>query len=171
MHLRRQTHTLSLLFEYNYWARDRILAQAERLAGPEFLAEVPSNYGNLRATLVHILSAEWIWRLRCQRGESPRALFDPADFPAVASLRDAWIAEQEKMIAYLETLNDAALSQHIHYRRTGGRAESNILWHLLFHVVNHGTEHRSEAASILTAFGHSPGDLDLIHFLRADLAR
>lgn len=171
MNLCEQTQTLSLLFEYNCWARDRILAQADRLSGPEFLAEVPSNYRNLRATLVHILSAEWVWRLRCQKGESPAALFDPADFPTVASLRDAWIVEQEKMTGYLEVLDDATLSRRVHYRRTGGRPESNVLWHILFHVVNHGTEHRSEAASMLTAFGHSPGDLDLIHFLRADLTR
>ncbi len=42
----------------------------------------------------------------------------------------------------------------------------NILWQLMAHVVNHGTQHRSEAATLLTSYGYSPGDLDLIMFLR-----
>ena len=39
------------------------------------------------------------------------------------------------------------------------------LWQPMLHVVNHGTQHRSEAAVLLTEAGASPGDLDLIDYL------
>jgi uncharacterized damage-inducible protein DinB len=40
------------------------------------------------------------------------------------------------------------------------------LWHLLAHVVNHGTQFRSEAAVAPTVYDHSPGDLVLLRFFR-----
>jgi uncharacterized damage-inducible protein DinB len=36
---------------------------------------------------------------------------------------------------------------------------------LLVHPVMHGAQHRSEAAQMLTEFGHSPGDYDLVYYL------
>jgi len=157
---------LTLLYEFNYWARDRILDQAEKLDSVEFLLSVESNYGSLQATLVHILSAEWVWRTRCQEGVSPSSLLDLDDFPSVLAIKSFWMVEQEKMLEFIHGLSEEKLTKVISYRRTGGQKESNILWHILWQVVNHGTEHRSEAASILTSFGHSPGDLDFIHYLR-----
>jgi uncharacterized damage-inducible protein DinB len=32
------------------------------------------------------------------------------------------------------------------------------------HVANHSTQHRSEAAAMMTVFGHSPGYLDLMGY-------
>ena len=69
-------------------------------------------------------------------------------------------------MSFVENVGEEALNNIVHYQRTGGEARKNILWHLMVHLVNHGTQHRSEAAAILTSFGHSPGDIDFIVYLR-----
>jgi uncharacterized damage-inducible protein DinB len=47
--------------------------------------------------------------------------------------------------------------------------EGVSVWQMLVHVVNHGTQHRAEAAVLLTGEGRSPGELDLISYAeRAD---
>jgi uncharacterized damage-inducible protein DinB len=38
------------------------------------------------------------------------------------------------------------------------------VWQMLVHVVNHGTQHRAEAAALLTAEGRSLGELDMINY-------
>jgi uncharacterized damage-inducible protein DinB len=40
------------------------------------------------------------------------------------------------------------------------------VWQTILHVINHGTQHRSEAAAILTSYGQSPGELDFYLFLK-----
>jgi uncharacterized damage-inducible protein DinB len=89
------------------------------------------------------------------------------DYPSVKYLQEAWIQKQHRMELYLRGLEDDDLVITITYKRIGGEERSNILWHLVMHVVLHGADHRSEAGSILTSFGRSPGDIDFIHFLRA----
>jgi uncharacterized damage-inducible protein DinB len=156
-----------LLFDYNYWANGRILRAAEGLTNEQYAAVVLGlSHGSIRATLVHTLTAEQLWRQRCLEGVSPTTLLKEADCPTLEALRQLWAEEEAAMRAGLARLTDGTLDGRIAYRTTGGTPMEETLWHLLVHLVNHGTQHRAEAAVALTAFGHSPGDVDLIMHLR-----
>jgi uncharacterized damage-inducible protein DinB len=157
---------LQFLFDYNYWARDRILENAAKLTPQQLAEPKPYSRGSVRHTLVHILSAEWIWRTRCQDHASPTSFLAVDDFPSLEPLRLRWQQEEGRMREYLRTLTPAALEQKLPYQRTDGTPQADVVWHLLLHVVNHGTEHRSILAAELTAYGYSPGDLDIIQFVR-----
>ena len=65
----------------------------------------------------------------------------------------------------VEDLTDEKLNLVVHYKNTKGVPQKQVLWKMMAHVVNHGTQHRSEAAALLTDFGCSPGDVDMIYFL------
>jgi uncharacterized damage-inducible protein DinB len=154
------------LYDYNYWATARVLNAAAQLTPDQFTAPAGLSHGSVRGALVHTLGAEMVWRLRCAEGISLSALPSESDFPTVDVLREHWHAEEQKMRAYLSSLTDEALNRSVHYKTTKGVPYENVLWNLLVHVVNHGTQFRGEAGIALTAYGHSPGDLDLLAFFR-----
>ncbi len=154
------------LFEYNYWATRLVLRAADGLSPEQFVAPVRLSFGSLRGTLVHVYGTEHLWRLRCQEGTSPSALPVESSFPDLAALRQAWEEEEQQMRAFLASLADDDLQRPVHYTTTRGIPYAHPLWQILAHVVNHGTQFRSEAGVALTELGHSPGDVDFIFFIR-----
>jgi uncharacterized damage-inducible protein DinB len=159
------TEYFNSLFAYNYWANARILNAASELDDERFAAVLPgTNYG-LRSTINHILSVESLWYQRCH-GVSPGALPTADRYATVRELRAAWQELEPQWRDYVASLSAEDLSAAIAYRNTRGVDYKQPLWQLLAHVVNHGTQHRSEAAMMLTAYGHSPGDVDLVMYLR-----
>jgi len=156
---------IDLLYDYNYWANQRILTAAERVTSEQFVAPAEFPYGGLRGTLVHILDAEFGWRrLLEHQTESPDLA--EADFPTFDSLTARWREEELAMRHYLSTLADADVTGLAHYTNSKGVRRERVRGHFLVHLVNHGTQHRSEAAALLTRYGQSPGDLDFTLFLR-----
>ncbi len=154
------------LFGYNCWATEKVMESTTKLSVEQFTSPNQCCHGSLRGTFVHILSADWIWRLRCQQGKSPDQFVDEDLFSTPEALNLRLIEEQSKMKAYLSTLNSGDLQNLVEYKTTKGAAYINILWHLLIHLFNHGTHHRSEIAEMLARYGHSPGDIDFIFYLR-----
>ena len=162
---------LLTLFDYNYWANERILQAAAKVSPAEFVAPRSFSHGGLRGILVHALSAEWVWRTRFQEQVYPTALLREADFPTFADLRARWQQEEAAMRTYVASLSDEQINGTMVYKSTNGAPYEQPLWQLLVHVLNHGTQHRSEAAALLTDLGHSPGDIDLIIYMREQTTR
>jgi len=155
---------IHLIYEYNYWANKRILGASANVTQEQFLASASFPFGGLRGTLLHILDTEWGWRALFQSIDSASELLE-ADFPTIAAFEAHWREEETAMRAYLAGLSDEDMESHLIYTTDMGIKRDRILWHCLLHVVNHGTQHRGEAAALLTEYGHSPGDLDFTVFL------
>ncbi len=154
------------LYDYNYWANARVLDASSQVTPEQFVAPARLSHGSLRGTLAHILGTEIVWRMRCQEGISPPAVPDEKDFLSLESLVSRWQDEEKIMRAFLQSLDEQALAGSVQYKTTRGVPYENTLWKLLVHVVNHGTQFRGEAGIVLTDYGHSPGDLDFLFFMR-----
>ena len=155
---------IQLVYEYNYWASGKILAASTKVTREQFLAPAEFPFGGLRGTLVHIVDAEYGWRGLFEEnkfGEKIKA----EKFSNLKSLAERFQVEEKAMRAYLNGLTDEDMESHKKYTADNGEPRDRVLWHCLYHVVNHGSQHRSEAAALLTSFGASPGDLDFTVFL------
>ena len=158
---------IQTLYRYNNWANQRILDTAEKVTDEQFHANVGTSYSSLRNTFVHTLSSQWLWLSRW-KGSSPRKLLDPAEFPGLAAIRARWAEIEGGTQEFLARLDSDQLGQAINYVTTEGEPRSYPLWQPMLQQINHATQHRSEAAVMLTNFGHSPGDLDFIIYLHRE---
>ena len=164
---------IKLMNDYNDWADARILAACARVSPEQYAAPISYGNGGLRATMVHILDNIWQQRITLQ-GYYQESLADDAAYdatelhddtlPTFAALRERWMIEQQELRAYLDTLTEETLNGTIRYVIPGAVRE-RVVWHILLDLIIHSTQHRSEAAALLTSYGQSPGDYDFTLFL------
>jgi uncharacterized damage-inducible protein DinB len=157
---------IQLLYEYHSWANKQILNACKRITAEQYTTPAMPNpgHGNLRGTLVHTYDTDYGWRMLVQAGTSTDVITEQ-DLPTLDDLITRWQDEEQAMRAYLNNLDDQVLNGMVRYTVNEGEYRERVLWHCLLHVVNHATQHRSEAAAMLTGYGQSPGELDFTVFL------
>ena len=145
---------LRFLFGYDRWATRRVLDAARGVDAGTWSAPNAIGERGLGGILVHALGAHQRWRVGwLGRPERPRPELEP--LPPLEELRGRWEAEWVALDEDLDGLTEGDLLGEV-----GGLP----VWQTHLHLVNHGTQHRSEAAALLTAAGRSPGDLDLVFY-------
>ena len=153
------------LYHYHYWARDRVLAAAELINADQFMQSAGVSFDTLQGTFVHLMNSERLW-LNRWLGKADEPGLDPKNFSMLNEVRMYWDMIQMHLEKYLKELAPDRLSAVIRYSNLKGETLQYPLWQMLQQVVFHGVHHRSEAATLLTGFGHAPEPLDLIFYFR-----
>lgn len=156
-----------MMAAYNRWANGRIYAAAGELSEDEFNRDMGAFFKSAAGTLNHILVGDRIW-LKRFTGED-EAPPDAILFPAFAALKLAREAEDERIVAWVGSLTEAALVERFTYTAiTDMRTVSQRLAPALSNLFNHQTHHRGQVHVILTALAKPSVALDLIYFLRTE---
>jgi uncharacterized damage-inducible protein DinB len=143
------------LFAYDRWATEKLFRAIDGIDDATWSRAQVIDERGLGGILVHMLGAYQRWRHGLAGDdEEPRPEREPLLAPI--ELRARWESEWPAMDAFLASLDQAWLE-----REDEGVPFAGMLRHL----ANHGTQHRSEAAVLLTQAGRSPGDLDMIVWL------
>ncbi|MEO8607622.1 MAG: DinB family protein [Chloroflexota bacterium] len=145
---------LARIFEQNNWANQEIIEVCLTLTD-EQLDAVPTSatYGTIRETLLHLIAS--------QKGYL-RTLFLPLEVrrdPVTLTLEEVQESATESGQAFLAIARDPSSIDGMTKLRTW---DDYIVepWVLMVQIINHGTEHREQIKSMLTAMGITPPQID-----------
>jgi uncharacterized damage-inducible protein DinB len=131
------------------------------LTDEQFTRSEGYSHGSVRNQIVHLMSVDDTWFSGLRGDEIPQHL-DPAEFTDRAGIRAHWDAVEEKMRAYLADLTDEKLLENPF---PDGEDENLILWQVLLHVANHGTDHRAQILRLLNDLGVKTVSQDYIFYV------
>jgi uncharacterized damage-inducible protein DinB len=151
----------------------RIQARANRLANfrlhkalaglshAELHATRTGFFPSILGTLNHILGVDeyYVGVLHGQTdGAEGWASFKPADTLAELAWRQR--DSDERLIAWLDAADDAALEATVSMPRGGGRIQRDAAAHMLAHLLMHQTHHRGQVHAMMCGTRVAPPQLD-----------
>ncbi len=154
---------------YNAWANRTLYAEVGKLDDEAFRRNLGAFFGSLHGTLNHLLAADRIWMKRFTgSGDAPARLYAilHEDLAGLAAARQA---EDARLIAYTDSLSEAAITADFTYSPlTNPAVITHPLGPALTHMFNHQTHHRGQCHAMLTMVGGPSITLDLISFVRTE---
>ncbi len=148
---------------YNYhFAINRSIWDSYIVPLPQELFTQPVNYshGSVRNQIVHLMNVDTAWFSDIGAVKTADFTEPPGDGDK-EKIRAHWDQVEAEMRAYLANLRDDMLST----RPLQGEDANLILWQVLLHVVNHGTDHRAQILRVLHDLGVKTGPQDYIFYV------
>lgn len=159
----------AMLAHYNRWANTLLYDAASQLSNAEYREDRGAFFGSLGATLNHLLVADRIWMRRFTGTGEAAATLNTILHDDFNDLRAARESEDQRIIDWVETLDEDRLTADITYSPiTLPGATTHPLKAAVAHLFNHQTHHRGQCHMTLTAMGKPSLGLDLLHFLRGE---
>ena len=148
---------------YNRWANARLYEAALDLDDAAYRRDVGAFFKSLHGTLNHLLLTDRLWMKRLTgQGDHPENL-DAVVHDDRLQLALARADEDERIICYVASLDEAAISSPFEYSTTSGKLFEQTRAEVLAHLFNHQTHHRGQAHAIVSiCTGREPPPLDLL---------
>ena len=132
------------------------------LSQEQFTQEADYSHGSVRNQIVHLLSVDDVWFSEL-RDVEPLEPLPPADLDDRQIIRAYWDSVEQRMREYLAQLRDDML-----FEKPIKEPEEDrdlMVWQVLLHVVNHGTDHRAQLLRLLNDLGVETTSQDYIFYV------
>jgi uncharacterized damage-inducible protein DinB len=147
---------LADFFRYNLWANHVLLDSCDPLSDAQLDATTAGVYGSVRAILMHLFSAEESYAGRVGDQASEPSLKESDAFPGFDELRRRAEQSGQALIAFAEKATEADLTRVLHL--DDGTYDAPVYINLI-QAINHGIDHRSQIATVLSQQGIELPDL------------
>jgi len=148
---------------HSVWANERLLAFCRTLADAQLELTLPGTYGTVLGTLTHIVSSEEGYLVRllgAKLHDIPFRATDRATLDDIASHIDHVKAGVDRLFGSGSPDPERVISD-TPLRPPGAPQFEMAAWPPATQFVYHGTDHRSQIATILSANGLEPPDLQI----------
>jgi uncharacterized damage-inducible protein DinB len=150
-------------YDYHFTENHRIWdACNTALSQAQFTQPVSYSHGSVRDQVVHLMNVDDIWFSEL-RGVEPSEPFPPANYDDRDILRARWDGVEQNMRNYLAELRDDMLFDTS--IKEPEEDKNLIVWQVLLHVVNHGTDHRAQILRTLNDLGVKTVSQDYIFYV------
>lgn len=147
-------------FEHNVWATVRLIDACSELTSEQLETAVPGTYGSIIQTLRHMVGSD-SWYLFDIAGDPARRIEEKQ--MGLAELRAAIEADGPAWNAYLDGDPDPDEVLHEVDESDGYERDASVAVRLA-QALHHGTDHRSQICTALTALGIEPPSIDVWEF-------
>lgn len=130
------------------------------LTQEQFTQPVHYSTGSVRNQIVHMMNVDAVW-FSDLRGPDSIPLHLDNHVDDRAAIRTHWDEVERMMRAYLADLRDEML---LRKPIAEGEDKDLMLWQILLHVVNHGTDHRAQLLRVIHDYGQKTGPQDYVFY-------
>lgn len=152
------------MWHYNYWAHHKLLVCVQTISEEDFNRPVAYSNGSVHVHLAHVMWAEAVWYARLN--DETRPTFMPEDYPTLQLIREKWDSIEHKWLTYIKQLTTDDLARKIEVVPSTGNPYICSVSEILLHVVNHGTNHRSQVLQLSDSYGGQTFEHDISRYYR-----
>ena len=146
---------------YNSEANRILYAACAELSDEERKLDRQAFFTSIHGTLNHIMVGDRLWMARFEGIDAPQLQLDQVLYEDFEELSEARIAEDVRIRAFTETLDEDALDRSVDYVNFMGVRVVDPLPLALAHFFNHQTHHRGQVHDMLGHTAVAPPPLDL----------
>jgi uncharacterized damage-inducible protein DinB len=151
--------------EFMKWADEIVLGALSKAPADKVSADLGNSFKSMLDTLNHVYLAELVW-LRRVHGEGNAQLADLATPVDRRALARAWPEVHRTWLDWAGSRGANDWNRLCTHRNAAGAEFSMPYSQIVLHVVNHGSYHRGQVATMLRQSGVTPPGTDLITFCR-----